>query len=271
VGTGASPVQAEQSSRRPLLRTIYAQGEGMASAMPPSRKSDPGPAGNQRSQLVAQKLGNVPSVPGFCRPSVPGFCPRICRPRPFVTNTPQACMCYVWCDQPSQIGHDLTFVDLFCGIGGMRLGFEHAGCRCVFSSDWDKYAQQTYAANFGEITVGNIREIDSSSIPDHDILVGGFPCQPFSISGVSKKNSLGRAHGFADKTQGTLFFEVARIINDKRPAAFLLENVKHLVRHDKGRTMETILETLSGDLGYHVYEPKVLDARHVVPQQISHN
>jgi DNA (cytosine-5)-methyltransferase 1 len=164
------------------------------------------------------------------------------------------------------MGHDLTFVDLFCGIGGMRLGFEQAGCDCVFSSDWDKYAQQTYAANFGETPVGNIREIDSSSIPDHDILVGGFPCQPFSISGVSKKNSLGRAHGFADKTQGTLFFEVARIIRDKRPSAFLLENVKHLVRHDRGRTMETILETLSDDLGYHVHEPKVLDARHVVPQ-----
>ena len=102
--------------------------------------------------------------------------------------------------------------------------------------------------------VGNVREIDSSSIPDHDILVGGFPCQPFSISGVSKKNSLGRKHGFADKTQGTLFFEVARIINDKRPSAFVLENVKHLVRHDRGRTMETILETLSGDLGYHVVQ-----------------
>jgi DNA (cytosine-5)-methyltransferase 1 len=170
-----------------------------------------------------------------------------------------------------KMGHDLTFVDLFCGIGGMRLSSEQAGCECVFSSDWDKYAQQTYAANFGETPVGNIREIDSSSIPDHDILVGGFPCQPFAISGVSKKNSLGRAHGFADKTQGTLFFEVARIINDKRPSAFLLENVKHLVRHDKGRTMETILETPSADRGYHVYEPRVLDALHVVPQQIQQN
>jgi DNA (cytosine-5)-methyltransferase 1 len=95
----------------------------------------------------------------------------------------------------------LTFVDLFCGIGGMRLGFQQAGCKCVFSSDWDKYAQQTYAANFGEAPVGNIREIESSAIPDHDILVGGFPCQSFSISGVSKKNSLGRAHGFAEVTE----------------------------------------------------------------------
>ncbi|HWY56227.1 MAG TPA: DNA (cytosine-5-)-methyltransferase [Terriglobales bacterium] len=98
------------------------------------------------------------------------------------------------------MGHDLTFVDLFCGIGGMRLGFEQVGCKCVFSSDWDKYAQQTYAANFGDVPVGKIREVSSSLILDRDILVGGFPCQPFSISGVSKKNSLGRANGFADKT-----------------------------------------------------------------------
>jgi DNA (cytosine-5)-methyltransferase 1 len=161
---------------------------------------------------------------------------------------------------------EYAFIDLFCGIGGMRLGFEKAGCRCAFSSDWDKYAKQTYAANFGEIPYGNIREVASSDVPDHDILTAGFPCQPFSISGVSKKNSLGKAHGFADKTQGTLFFEVARIISDKRPAAFLLENVKHLANHDKGRTLETILETLTEDLGYHVYTPRVLDARHLVPQ-----
>lgn len=175
-------------------------------------------------------------------------------------------MCYLSRITELGMSRKLTFVDLFCGIGGMRLGFEQAGCRCVFSSDWDKYARQTYTANFGETPTGNIREVDSSAIPDHDILVGGFPCQPFSISGVSKKNSLGRAHGFADKTQGTLFFEVARIIDEKRPSAFMLENVKHLVRHDKGRTMDTILGTLSGDLGYHVYEPKVLDARYLVPQ-----
>ncbi len=161
-------------------------------------------------------------------------------------------------------GH--RFIDLFCGIGGMRLAFERTGCECVFSSDWDKYASLTYEANFGEKPVGNIREVPSAKIPDHDILLAGFPCQPFSISGVSKKNSLGKAHGFADKTQGTLFFEVARIIHDKRPAAFLLENVKNLASHDKGRTMETIIETLVQDLDYHVYAPQVLDARHLVPQ-----
>src|SRR5579863_9201273 len=140
-----------------------------------------------------------------------------------------------------------TFIDLFCGIGGMRLAFEGVGARCVFSSDWDKFAQQTYEANFGERPRGDLRQIKSDEIPEHDILVGGFPCQPFSISGVSKKNSLGRAHGFEDRTQGTLFFEIARIIEEKRPAAFLLENVKHLARHDKGRTMQTILQTLTVD------------------------
>lgn len=113
-----------------------------------------------------------------------------------------------------------TFIDLFCGIGGMRLGLESAGCECLFSSDWDAPAQKTYAENFGERPCGDIRAIASSEIPDHDIFAAGFPCQPFSISGVSKKNSLGRAHGFRDQTQGTLFFEVKRIIRDRRPASF---------------------------------------------------
>jgi DNA (cytosine-5)-methyltransferase 1 len=158
-----------------------------------------------------------------------------------------------------------TFIDLFCGIGGMRLAFESVGARCIFSSDWDKFAQQTYAANFGESPHGDLRKIDSDEIPDHDILVGGFPCQPFSISGVSKKNSLGRAHGFEDRTQGTLFFEIARVIREKRPAAFLLENVKNLVGHDGGQTFDVILQTLEKDLGYYV-EYRVLDGAAYVPQ-----
>jgi DNA (cytosine-5)-methyltransferase 1 len=158
------------------------------------------------------------------------------------------------------------FIDLFCGIGGMRLAFERAKGKCVFSSDWDKYARMTYAENFGEIPLGDIRAVESSLIPDHDILVGGFPCQPFSISGVSKKNSLGKPHGFADRTQGTLFFEIARIISDKRPAAFVLENVKNIISHDKGRTLETIYDTLESELGYYVYPPVLLNARRVVPQ-----
>jgi DNA (cytosine-5)-methyltransferase 1 len=158
------------------------------------------------------------------------------------------------------------FIDLFCGIGGMRIAFERARGKCVFSSDWDKYARQTYEANFGEVPVGDIRSVESESIPEHDVLVGGFPCQPFSISGVSKKNSLGKPHGFADRTQGTLFFEIARIINDKRPAAFVLENVRNLISHDRGRTLETIYDTLECELGYYVYPPVLLNARRVVPQ-----
>src|SRR5690606_13698563 len=131
----------------------------------------------------------------------------------------------------------------------MRLAFEKVGGKCVFSSEWDKYAQKTYLSNFGDLPEGDITKIPSSKIPDHDILLAGFPCQPFSIAGVSKKNSLGRAHGFLDETQGTLFFEVARIIRDKRPKAFLLENVKNLKTHDRGRTFRVIRDTLQ-KLGY---------------------
>lgn len=158
-----------------------------------------------------------------------------------------------------------TFIDLFAGIGGTRLAFEKAGCKCVFSSEWDRFAQQTYEANFGEKPHGDIRKIPSSEIPDHDILVAGFPCQPFSISGVSKKNALGRPHGFDDPTQGTLFFEIKRILQDKKPKAFLLENVKHLQRHDKGRTFHVIMQALEKDLKYDVHYT-VIDAINYVPQ-----
>ncbi|MCH7879617.1 MAG: DNA (cytosine-5-)-methyltransferase [candidate division Zixibacteria bacterium] len=159
----------------------------------------------------------------------------------------------------------LKFIDLFAGIGGTRIAFEEAGCRCVFSSEWDKFARQTYEANFGEIPHGDIKEIPSSKIPDHDILVAGFPCQPFSLSGVSKKNSLGRPHGFDDPTQGTLFFEIRRILKDKRPDAFLLENVKNIRNHDNGETFRVIMDTLQRDLGYTVYS-EVIDADCFVPQ-----
>jgi DNA (cytosine-5)-methyltransferase 1 len=158
-----------------------------------------------------------------------------------------------------------TFIDLFCGIGGMRIAFERAGGKCIFSSDWDKKAQETYEANFGEKPVGDIRSVSSEDIPDHDILLAGFPCQPFSIAGVSKKKSLGRTHGFSDQTQGTLFFEIARILNDKRPRAFLLENVKNLRTHDKRRTFRVIMDVLEKELGYTVYDA-VLDAKGLVPQ-----
>lgn len=162
---------------------------------------------------------------------------------------------------------DFKFIDLFAGIGGIRLAFEGIGGECVFTSEWDSYAQKTYMANFaGQHPInGDITQIHEDDIPDHDVLLGGFPCQPFSIAGVSKKNSLGRAHGFADETQGTLFFDVARIIAKKRPRAFMLENVKNLKSHDKGRTFDVILRTLQEELGYQVFH-KVIDGAHFVPQ-----
>ena len=139
-----------------------------------------------------------------------------------------------------------TFIDLFAGIGGIRMAFEGMGGRCVFTSEWDSYAQKTYAENYpgGHPINGDITQVDATDIPDHDVLLAGFPCQPFSIAGVSKKNALGRAHGFACETQGTLFFDVARIIEAKQPRAFLLENVKNLISHDKGRTFDVIRRTL---------------------------
>ncbi len=160
-----------------------------------------------------------------------------------------------------------TFIDLFAGIGGLRRGFDAIGGHCVFTSEWNKFAQQTYAANYRDNRPidGDITKIETDEIPDHDVLVAGFPCQPFSIAGVSKKNSLGRKHGFLDETQGTLFFDVARIIRDKRPAAFMLENVKNLTSHDKGRTFELIVKTLTEELGYKVWH-RVIDAQHFVPQ-----
>lgn len=192
--------------------------------------------------------------------------------------------------KPSCDPHDFTFIDLFAGIGGIRYGFENAGGKCVFTSEYDKYAVKTYSANFHsdhEIH-GDIREITqpdgmskeqasefiSKSIPDHDVLLAGFPCQPFSIAGVSKKNSLGRAHGFECDTQGTLFFDVARIIEVKQPLAIMLENVKNLKSHDKGNTFRVIVSTLD-ELGYDVVDrqydgsqsdPKIINGKHFVPQ-----
>ncbi|MDR1997090.1 MAG: DNA (cytosine-5-)-methyltransferase [Candidatus Margulisbacteria bacterium] len=159
---------------------------------------------------------------------------------------------------------EITFIDLFAGIGGMRMAFDKAGCKCVFTSEWNKYARITYNENFGEQPYGDITKINENDIPDHDILVAGFPCQPFSIAGVSKKISLGRSHGFLDKTQGTLFFDVARIIKQKRPKIVMLENVKNLVSHDNGNTFKTIKDTLES-LNYTV-SFKILDGQHYVPQ-----
>jgi DNA (cytosine-5)-methyltransferase 1 len=190
--------------------------------------------------------------------------------------------------------YDFKFVDLFAGIGGIRRGFEEIGGQCVFTSEWNAPAVRTYKANYycdpqahtfntdiRKVTLSEDENLSESeaykfideAIPDHDVLLAGFPCQPFSIAGVSKKNALGRAHGFECKTQGTLFFDVARILAAKRPAAFLLENVKNLKSHDKGRTFRVIVETLE-ELGYWVADvdafgsddPKIIDGKHFVPQ-----
>ncbi len=162
---------------------------------------------------------------------------------------------------------DFTFIDLFAGIGGIRLGFESIGGRCVFTSEWNEWSKKTYVANFGEgeMFVGDIVPFPAEEVPDHDLLLAGFPCQPFSIAGVSKKNSLGRPHGFECTTQGTLFFDVARIIAAKRPKYFMLENVKNLVSHNHGHTFEVIMQTLEEELGYHVFW-KIIDGQAWVPQ-----
>lgn len=157
-----------------------------------------------------------------------------------------------------------TFIDLFAGIGGMRIAYEQAGGHCVYSNEWNKYSRQTYFANFGEQPDDDITEVEENSIPDHDVLVAGFPCQPFSIAGISKKQSLGRATGFEDKTQGTLFFDICRILKAKRPKAFMLENVKNLKSHDRGRTFKVIMDSLE-ELDYEVFDA-VLDGQSYVPQ-----
>lgn len=196
--------------------------------------------------------------------------------------------------KPTTHQHSFRFIDLFAGIGGIRKGFDEAGGLCVFTSEWNKFATRTYKANYysnpaAHVFNSDIRDITLSShpdvseqqalnnirtgIPDHDVLLAGFPCQPFSLAGVSKKNSLGRAHGFACKTQGTLFFDVARIIQSKQPKAFVLENVKNLKSHNNGRTFRIILETLD-ELGYQVADadyrgprdPRIIDAKAFLPQ-----
>ncbi|WP_265130631.1 DNA (cytosine-5-)-methyltransferase [Chryseobacterium oranimense] len=165
---------------------------------------------------------------------------------------------------PPNTKSKFKFIDLFAGIGGIRLAYQNLGGKCVFSSEWNNFAKKTYEANFGEVPFGDITQIDEKSIPDHDVLLGGFPCQPFSIAGVSKKNALGRKHGFLDETQGTLFFDIARIIAHKKPKAFMLENVKNLVSHDKGNTFKVIKKTLE-ELGYSIHF-QVLNGKHFVPQ-----
>lgn len=160
---------------------------------------------------------------------------------------------------PAPKSGKFTFIDLFAGIGGFRYALQSLGGKCVFTSEWDVAAQQTYAANFGDTPHGDITRIDEKSVPDHEVLCAGFPCQAFSIAGKRK--------GFGDETRGTLFFDVVRIIREKRPRIVFLENVKGLVNHDKGNTLATILRVLREDLGYTVPDPRIINARHHgVPQ-----
>jgi DNA (cytosine-5)-methyltransferase 1 len=186
-------------------------------------------------------------------------------PPPYLVHALQRLLPYQF--SPSADDAAFRFIDLFAGIGGIRLAFEEIGGECVFTSEWDTYAQKTYAANFpgGHQIAGDITRIHEGDVPDHDVLLAGFPCQPFSIAGVSKKNALGRAHGFADETQGTLFFDVARVIAARRPRAFLLENVKNLQSHDRGNTFAVIVRTLRDELGYDIHW-RVIDGAHFVPQ-----
>lgn len=190
---------------------------------------------------------------------------RSSKPKPYIKDRLNQLMLPF--SAPIQKTGDFTFIDLFAGIGGLRKAFESINGQCVFTSEWDTYAQKTYADNFpgGHELNGDITKVAAGEIPDHDVLLAGFPCQPFSIAGVSKKNALGRAHGFLDETQGTLFFDVARIIAAKRPKAFLLENVKNLQSHDKGHTFQVIRDVLTRDLGYHIHV-RVIDGQHFVPQ-----
>lgn len=160
-------------------------------------------------------------------------------------------------EKPSS--NKIKFIDLFAGIGGIRKGFEDTNTECVFSSEWDKYASKTYEANYNEKPFGDITQIKETDIPDHDILLAGFPCQPFS--------HIGKREGFTHETQGTLFFDVLRILKEKRPKAFLLENVKGLVTHDKGNTLKVIMKALQEELGYSVFY-EILDAqRFGLPQR----
>ncbi|MFZ4762802.1 MAG: DNA (cytosine-5-)-methyltransferase [Alphaproteobacteria bacterium] len=156
------------------------------------------------------------------------------------------------------------FIDLFAGIGGFRIALDQLGGDCVFSSDYDKYSQLTYEANFGYKPFGDITHIDEKNIPVHDVLCAGFPCQPFSIAGVSKKNSLGRKHGFDDEKQGNLFFHIIRIINYHKPKILFLENVKNLKSHDKGNTWKVIAMELN-KAGYYIFH-KIIDGKYYVPQ-----
>lgn len=176
------------------------------------------------------------------------------------------------CKEANSADSCFRFIDLFAGIGGLRIPFEELNGKCVFTAEWDRFARETYAANFKDDEThefaGDIRPFAKNPelVPEHDVLLAGFPCQPFSIAGVSKKNSLGRPHGFMCDTQGTLFYDVAKILDHHKPSVFLLENVKNLERHDGGRTFKTIMHVLKEELGYEVHT-RVVSSHPWVPQK----
>lgn len=176
---------------------------------------------------------------------------------------------------PARSASAFQFIDLFAGIGGFRLALDSLGGQCVFTSEIDRQASETYISNFGGEVFGDIRSITGPelsdgdvdlSVPDHDVLAAGFPCQPFSLAGVSARNSLGRVHGMMDETQGTLFFDICRIAKIKRPSALLLENVSNIVRHDGGKTFSIIKKVIEDDLGYRFYST-ILNSETLVPQR----
>lgn len=203
----------------------------------------PGETGGRIIAIVAQAL----IEPMFSPEQVPAM---PLRPRLLTDSTPKP----------------FRFIDLFAGIGGIRMGLSRSGGQCVYSVEIDKWAVQTYEANFGRVEARDIYDVETRSLPQYDLLAGGFPCQPFSIAGVSKKLSLGREHGFADKKSGNLFFEIVRLIDEAAapPRVLFLENVKNLLSHDKGKTFRVIRDTLE-DRGYNL-RVKVVDAQPWVPQ-----
>ena len=217
--------------------------------------------------------GDIP----FITQSMRDHCWSLIGPVPYKKSRAQQCreshaayqmrLPIVWNDIPFPPPNapQFTFIDLFAGIGGFRIAMQEQGGKCVFSSEWNPYAKKTYETNFGEVPFGDIRKISEESIPDHDVLCAGFPCQPFSLAGVSARNSLNTAHGFACETQGTLFFDIVRIMKTKRPKVAFLENVKNLVRHDGGKTFSVIKNTIES-LGYS-FNYKLIDASPLVPQR----
>jgi DNA (cytosine-5)-methyltransferase 1 len=237
----------------------------------------PQTTGDEIEAIVTHWIQSQTQAVPFLTPSMRQYCINLVqhqgpkRIKPQMVNEPSEPYQYAlpidWGDVPFPPVKipSFTFIDLFAGIGGFRIAMQEQGGKCVFSSEWDPYAKKTYEVNFGEVPYGDIRKIDEKEIPQHDLLCAGFPCQPFSLAGVSARNSLNTTHGFACETQGTLFFDIVRIIKEKRPKVVFLENVRNLVSHDKGKTFSVIRNTVES-LGY-TFSYRLIDASPLVPQK----